>query len=265
VTGLSTFLRYLWAANAALQLLIVSLIFTRRHYRTLPLFTSYIILNLCQAALLLPVYSHFGLASPTSYHIFWITQAVAMLAQTLASTELLHRALWDYPGIWALAWRLVMVAVTIVVIYSWATADRESQWGLLTADRGYYLTFAVAMVSCLLLVRYYSISIDPVYKVLLGGFCLYSCATVLSDSLYKWLYLRKFKFLTDVWNDSEMVVFFFVLLVWTVALRLPVRVLAQSAPPDQASYDQLSPQLNARLREINDVLRRFFRREVVQP
>jgi hypothetical protein len=255
----------MWAASAALQILIAALIISRRHYRTLPLFSSYILLNLCQAALLFPVYAHFGISSNVSFRVFWTSQAIIMVAQTLASTELLHRALSDYPGIWALAWRLVMLAVVIVVLYSWATADRASEWGLLSADRGYYLTFSVAMVSCLLLVRYYSISIDPVYKALLGGFCFYSCSFVVIDTLYKALSQLNYPAF-DVWNNSELIAFSVVLVAWAVALRHSVRVPAlQASSASQPPYDQISPQLNARLRELNDVLRRFFRSQAVQP
>jgi hypothetical protein len=268
VTSLSTFLRCAWAATILLQLSIFGLLFAKRHYRTLPLFTSYIFLNLCQAALLMVVYPMVGFGSQTSFKMFWSSQAITMFAATLASTELLHRALWDYPGIWALAWRLIAVAATVVVVYSWATADKSSGWGVMSADRGYHLTFSVAIISCLLLVRYYAISIDPVYKSLLGGFCIYSCGVIVCDTLLKVQYLQHWKAYGDIWNNSEMLIFFAVLVVWTVALRHPVRALAQRpgpATPDQESYDQLSSNLNARLREINDVLRKFFRKEVTQP
>jgi hypothetical protein len=268
VTSLSTFLRIVWAANVVLQISILILIIAKRHYRTLPLFASYIFLNLSQAAVLAVVYPMAGFGSETSYKVFWISQAITMFAQTLASTELLHRALWDYPGIWALAWRLIAVAVAVVVVYSWATANSADQWGLLSADRGYHLTFSVAIVSSLLLVRYYSISIDRVYKSLLGGFCLYSCGSFLADTLQKSLFQQNYRAAAEVWNNFEMLLFFSVLVVWNVALRHPVRALAQRSgrtPSDQAPYDQLSPQLNAGLREINDVLRKFFRKEVMQP
>lgn len=268
MTSLSIFLRYSWAACIALQLTILVFLIAKRHFRTLPIFTSYIFLNLCQAAVLLVVYSRHDLYSHTSYNIFWIAQAITMFAQTLAASELLHRALWDYPGIWALTWRLIAVATTGVIAYSWATADKTDDWGLLSADRGYNLTFAVAMISCLALVRYYSVSIDRVYKSLLGGFCLYSCGVILADTLQKSLFEQHYGASAEIWNNSEMLIFLAVLVVWTFALSHPVRVPALPlgpSPSDQSSYDQLSPQLNARLREINDILRKFFRKEVMQP
>ena len=121
------------------------------------------------------VYSHYGFHSAPSLPHLLGDQVLTMIAQTLASTELLHRALQDYPGIWELVWRVIWFAIIVIIGYSWWTADSKDQWGLWAAHRGYYLTFAVAFVLCLLLIRHYSISIDPVYKVLLGGFCFYSC------------------------------------------------------------------------------------------
>jgi hypothetical protein len=267
MTGLSMFLRSTWLASGVLQVAILALILFRRHYRTLPLFACYVGLNLAQAIVLVAVYSHAGFSSGFAFSAFWTTQVITMIAQTLASTELLHRALQDYPGIWELAWRLILFAVSIVIVYSWATANRNDQWGLLSADRGYNLTFAVAMVSCLLLVRYYSISIDPVYKALLGGFCFYSCGIILADTVLKSQFLHHFPAYSDVWNDSEMLVFFVVLVVWAVALRNPVRVLTQApAGNDRGSayYEQFAPQVNAQLRQLNDTLRKFFRKQATQ-
>ncbi len=269
MTNLSTFLRCAWTATVILQLSILVLLIAKRHYRTLPIFTSYIFLNLCQAAILAAVYSRYDLYSHASYRVFWITQAITMFAQAFASTELLHRALWDYPGIWALTLRSIIFAVILVIAYSWMTANKADQWGLLVADRGYNLTFSVAIISCLLLVRYYAISIDPVYKSLLGGFCFYSCGViVVSDSLFKTQAQQQSGAYAEIWNNFEMLIFLVVLVVWNLALRHPVRALAQRPgppTPDQESYDQLSSKLNSRLREINDVLRKFFRKEVTQP
>jgi hypothetical protein len=265
VTELSALLRFIWFASGFLQLAILVLVFSLHHYRTLPTFAWYIGLNLAQAILLVPVYSHFGFNSGPAYRTFWATQVITMIAQTLASTELLHRALQDYPGIWELTWRLILFAIVVVIGYSWANASRNDQWGLMYADRGYNLTFAVAFILCLLLVRHYSVSIDPVYKVLLGGFCFYSCGAFVSDTLLKQQFMEHFPKYSDVWNESELLIFFAVLAVWIVALRHPVRALSQTlSSPSGGAYEQLGPQINSRLRELNDVLRKFFRKRVVE-
>lgn len=268
MTGLSTFLQIIWIASVALQAIILFLVLFRRHYRTLPMFAWYVSLNFAQAFLLFWVYSHFGFASQSAFHIYWWSEVIIMIVQTLASTEIVRRALQDYPGIWELAWRLILCGVLVIVAYSWYTANSKDAWGLMTADRGYRFVFAVAFISCLLLIRHYSISIDPVYKTLLGGFCFYSCGVIIADTLLKAQFLEHFPSYAEVWNESELLLFVGVLAIWIVALRQPVRVFAKprdSSGDGAAYYDQLAPQLNAQLRELNDTLRKFFGKRATQP
>jgi hypothetical protein len=65
-----------------------------------------------------------------------------------------------------------------------------------------------------------------------------------------------------------LLIFFAVLIAWAVALWHPVRV---SAGPGQGpggagvDYETFSPQVNARLRAMNDSLRKFFTRRASQP
>jgi len=264
VTGLSPLLQIVWFASGVLQLAILVLIFSRRHYRTLPTFGWYIGLNLLQAIVLVPVYSHFGFVSAPAFRTYWGTQVVIMIVQTLASTEILHRALQDYPGIWELTWRLILLAVIVVIAYSWYTADRLDSWGLLSADRGFYLVFAVAFILCLLLIRHYSVSIDPVYKIMLGGFCFYSCGAFVADTVLKAQFLQHFPKYSEVWNESELLIFFTVLVVWVVALRHPVRVPTKAAPPSAGAYEVVGPQVNQQLQKLNDTLRKFFRRQAAE-
>jgi hypothetical protein len=261
VTGLSTFLRVIWIASGVLQLAILVLILARRHYRTLPMFSLYIGVNLGQAVVLFYVYRHFGFTSVSSFRIYWATEVIAMIAQTLASTELLRQALQDYPGIWELSWRIILFAVVVVIGYSWATANRNDKWGLLYAVRGYYITFAVAFIACLLLVRHYAIAIDPVYQALIGGFCFYACGSFVAATLLKQQILQSFPKYSEVWNSSELLVFFVVLVAWTVALWHPVRVTARGPDAGNVKYEMFAPQVNARLRELNDSLRKFFGRQ----
>jgi hypothetical protein len=268
VAGLSTFIKIIWLGCGVLQVAILVLIVARRHYRTLLMFSWYIGLNLAQAFIMVGVYSHFGFNSAPSFRIYWATQVIVMIVQTLASTEALHRALQDYPGIWELVWRVILCGIIAVIAYAWATANSKDNWGLLAAHRGFYFTFAVAFVLCLLVIRHYSILIDPVYKVLLGGFCFYSCWSIVADTLLKSLIIQNFPRYAEVWNGSELVGFFAVSTIWVVALRHPVRMVAASRTPgagggvsDGGAYERLSPQVNAGLREMNDSLRKFFGRQ----
>jgi hypothetical protein len=258
VPSLSTLLKLIWFASFVLQFAILVLIVLRRNYRMLPLFSWYIGLNLSQAILMLGVYSHFGFYSAPSFRTYWATEVIIMIVQVLASTELLHRALQGYPGIWELTWRVILLAIVVVIVRAWLTANTGDQWGLWSAHYGYYFTFALAFVFCLLLIRRYSIVIDPVYKMLLGGFCFYACGSIVADALMRSAYLKKSAY-SDVWNYSELLVFLVVLVVWLLALRDPVRVQAQAPIANNGlAYEVVAPQVSAQLRAINNTLQEFF-------
>jgi hypothetical protein len=255
----------MWFASVGLQLTILVLVVVRRNYRAVPTFAWYIGLNVAQAIVMVAVYSHFGFYSAPAYRTYWTIEIIIMVAQTLASTELLHRALQDYPGIWELTWRVILLAIITTIGIAWATANSNDQWGLLTAHRGYYLTFAVAFVICLLLIRRYEISVDPVYKMLVGGFCFYSCGSIFADTLLKLQYLMKFKAYAEVWNSAEMWLFVIVLTVWIIALRHPVRAPAETPSYiDGPPYEVVAPQVNAQLRAVNDSLKKFFDKKAAQ-
>ena len=255
----------LWAIETIVQLTVLFLVVVKRHVHTLPLFFLYIALNLCQAAFLFFVYSLNGFTSPTARELSWLSEQVILTAQALAAAEVLHRVLRHYAGIWALAWRLIAAAAVIVICYASASAGLLPHWRLMIANRGFHLTFAVALISCLLLVRFYAIPIDPLYKALMGGFCILSCTIVVDNTLFQALFLRHYPNSGVIWNYVEMVVFIGVQMVWALALRHPIRANDKPALLPPATYDRLSPDVNSRLRDLNDVLSRFLRLQVLRP
>jgi hypothetical protein len=265
MANFSPLLLALWVVGVVVQLTLVFLVIVHRHFHTLPLFSIYVALNICQAVFLVCVYLRFGFTSRVASQLAWLSELVTLAFQTLAATEIIHRVLRHYAGIWALAWRLIAAAAVVVISFAAASVERRPDWSLMIANRGYHLTFAVAMISCLLLIRFYSIQVDPVYKMLLGGFCVFSCTVVALNTLLQALFLRRFPEFGAVWNDTDVAVFIGVQIAWAIALRRPVR--AEEKPPllPPATYDRLSPEVDSRLRALNDVLSKFLRLQVLGP
>lgn len=260
---------WLWALSVAAQLAVCGMLFFEGHFRRLPFFTAYIVLNLCQAGFLSVAYSHFGLYSQESKLLFWISEGVTLLARVVATMEILRRALSPYRGIWTLAWRLL--AVTFGVLLSWAALEsgKSVDWRFMIADRGFHLAFAVALIACLRLVRYYSIPVDTVYKTLLGSFCFYSCAHVLNDTVVQTLFFHfrhRLAHYQEIWDATTLLPFIVVLIVWTTALRRPaLAVHEQPVLLSVSVYQQVSPEINARLRVFNERLIQFWKLEAPRP
>jgi hypothetical protein len=139
----------LWVISILLQILVTVLLIRNRYYRQLPRLTGYVALNVFQAIWLLGVYARYGFDSNESRLLFWISESITVLARVSAGFELMKRVLEGYRGIWGLAWRLL--AVSFLGVLAYATAETWSTWSAaaVSADRGFHLGFAVAIVSCL--------------------------------------------------------------------------------------------------------------------
>ncbi len=258
-----------WAVSVAAQLAVCALLFFKGHFRRLPAFTVYVLLNLCQAGILFVAYRRFGFDSREANLFFIVTETITLVARLVATTEILRAVLGPYRGIWGLAWRLL--AVTFVSVFSYAALQslEDKTWAVMTADRGFHLAFAVALVTCLLLVRYYSIPIDSLYKTLLGGFCLYSCVHVLNDTLLQAIffrYLHGFTHYQELWNAVTILPFIAALVTWAIALRNPAAEAHDQPVLLPASvYQRVSPEVNLGLRLLNERLSHFWRVETPRP
>ena len=262
MTGLARFVLWLWVISIVAQLGVFGFLMSRRHFRRLPYFTTYMALNLCQAYYLLAVYFHFGFGRGKVSSLAWVSQASTLVLSALATTEILRLVLSPFRGIWALAWRLLAATSAIVVAYAAIHTWGDMNWAVLEADRGYHLTIAILIVACLLLVHHYSIPIHPIYKALLGGFCFYSCMVVLVNTILQAILFRRFPQFEPIWQTATLLSFVGVLLVWAVALRKPFPASDERPVVLSASvYQQISPEINARLRLLNEQLGQFWKLE----
>jgi hypothetical protein len=263
--GLIHAVQWIWAFSIAAQVAVCATLFFRGHFRKLPVFTAYIAVNICQAGFLYVVYTHFGFSSHTAEVLAWWSEASTLILRSLATAEVLRLALNPYQGIWGLGWRVLAVAFGVVLPYAAIEAGSNVAWVIALADRGFNLAFAVAFVGCLLLVRHYSIPVYPAYKALLGGFCFYSCTVVLASIAAQTLFLREFAHYQPVWQAATTVSYAVVQVVWAVALRKPLPVEEKQYALLPASiYQQISPEINQRLRALNEQLIRFWKPEATR-
>jgi hypothetical protein len=251
-----------WAASFAMQLALCGILVILRNVRRLPFFTAYICLNVAQGLFLYAIYQHYGQYSHAAFLAGWSSETITLLARLLATVEILHLVLIPYRGIWGLAWRLVAGTSVVVLICVVATSQEDPQLAVMRADRGFNLIFAAALISCLALIRYYSIRIESAYKSLLVGFCFYSCVKILLDTvLYDFLYHQHLQY-TSLWQILSVSPYLLVLLFWMVALAhpLPARREQYSVLPTSV-YGRISPEINLQLQAINTQLMNFFKIE----
>ena len=248
-----------------MQLALCGILIYFRHFRKLPLFTAYVCLNIAQSFFLYLIYLHYGSYSHAAKLAGWWSEGITLLARIFATLEILHVVLIAYRGIWGLTWRLLastsVVIFVCVVAASWGDAGRA----LMRADRGYHLIFATALISCLALIRHYLIRVGKAYKVLLVGFCFYSCVRILLHTvLYDSLYQQRSQH-TTIWQVLVITPYLIVLLFWGAALLRPLpKMRKRQAVLPTSLYRRISPEIHLQLQAINRQLMNFFKIEEPQ-
>src|SRR5229473_1898248 len=258
MAAIALFQQALWALNSAGDVVLLTLLVVRKNYRSYPAFSLYLLVDLTMGATVLFVYHLWGFDSATAYRIAWGAQGMVLFARALAIAEVSRHLLSRYRGVWALAWRILLLCVALVLCYSILAARHDWKLALLTADRGLGLSIATVIVVLLLFARYYDVKVDPVVRSLAIGFCLYSCFVVLNNTvLERWLHDY-----SALWNLLGMLAFLASLSIWTGALRhsqseaQPKEILLPSG-----IYQAIAPEINLRLRLFNEQLTRFWKVE----
>jgi hypothetical protein len=113
-------------------------------------------------------------------------------------------------------------------------------------------------VTLLLFARYYDVAVSPPLRLLAVGLCFYSCVSALNDAiLERWL--NRY---VSLWNALGMTAFLACLLLWSWAFRRPAPQAAAAPLFSSGSvYLNLIPEMNLRLRSLNEQLIEFWRLE----
>jgi hypothetical protein len=251
----------IWAASTAAVVFILVLLAMLKNYRAYPAFTFYIFVNLAQAILLFIIYLRWGYHSRVAWFFGWGTQAVVVCARALAVAEICRHVLARYPGIWALAKRMLLMCAGLVLLYSGLAARHQWQLALPSAERGLELSIATVIVALFLFARYYHVRTERTDRLLAIGFCLYSCFRTLNDTIAD-RYLFDY---AQLWSFLGMLAFFASLVLWSWALRKPrTAIAAQENLLPLGAYQSLTPQINLRLRSLNDQLYKIWKAEVTR-
>jgi hypothetical protein len=259
IAGLSS---AVWAISNAFQSVLFSCLLWRRSYSTYLVFFTYIAANLLQALVLFISYRIWGYESFTAWEIAWCTQAVVMIIRALAVAEICHHLFEEYRGIWLLIRLLLLVSAAIVLMIG-VFVSRHN-WVLIMPmiQRGLDMGIATSLVGLFIFARYYQVRPSPVLGALAIGFLLFSCFNVLNATVLE----RVMESYNPVWSLLGVVAFTASLVIWTAALLQP-QMASEPAPILGSSeiYRALAPEVNLKLRKLNDQLSRFWKVETNRP
>jgi len=252
---IALFQRVLWGVAIFLDGALLLLLLDRKSHRVFPAFFVYILVDFVQGFVLFACYLAWGFNSPAASRVGWATQAFVLAARALAVAQICERVLAKYLGVWALAKRLLLATVAVVLLSSWAVARGSWQFAVLNADRGLELAMASCILILFLFIRYYGVAVENSVRTLAIGFFLYSCFHVLNDTiLERWLHNY-----SAAWNLLAALAFLASQSIWISVLR--ERQSVTTTEPDllpEGIYYAVAPEINDRLRSLNDHLGQFW-------
>jgi hypothetical protein len=127
---------------------------------------------------------------------------------------------------------------------------------VLSGERGLEFAVVVIILIGLAFCRYYQIRIERPVPLLLLGLGLYSAIQIVNNGLLEVWRSNYFA----RWNDIRGATFELATVLWCVSLWKPLPA-AQSAPAllEANVYLQASPEMNDRLRELNQKLQEMWK------
>lgn len=255
MADISILSQILWGASLALRFALLALLIARRSYGQYLAFTFYIAASLIQGILLVVIYRYWGFSSSFATYAAWSIQAVVLCARALAIVELCHHLLGRFRGVWALAWRILLACGASILLYSLVLSRHQWTLAVMNADRASELAIAGVIVGVLFFTRYYDVELHPPNRLLAITFCVYSCFLVLNNTVFDQQPDQFFAW----WNLLGVVAFLITLFLWTWAFWRPLPEPLSAIPfLSEDVYRKISPEINLRLRLLNDQLSYFW-------
>jgi len=248
----------LWAITTVVALILFSLIFVRSLDRQFPFLTAYLGVNLVQTVAQVLVYQFYGFDSDVTYASVWASQAVVVVARSLATGEFCYRVLGHYRGIWAMAIRILLTFASVALGLSLFFGKDGFHYGVMTLEMASEAFIATLVVGTFLFVRHYDALVERSAMLLGLGLGLNSCLKILNDAVLS----RYYSSYVRAWNDVGMVTFSGVLVLWIFAMRAvaTARVPKPELQPLDV-YRSLAPEMNRRLAELNQKLIHLWKLE----
>ena len=255
--GIANIVSYFWAITVVAELVLLSSLAIRKDYREYPAFFIYILGTVLQAVVLFLTYRRLSFNSMTSWRVAWSTQIVLVVLQGLVVAEICHRLLGKYRGVWALTWRILVTLATCVLVYAFLASGHNRLLLMPILQRALELAIATTIVTLFVFARYYEIEPDSAVRALGLGFLLMACFVALNNTFLE----RFIDRYAPLWTFLDMLAFFACVVIWGFALRQPRRVASEARLLSSEIYSVIMPEMNLRLRLLNERLSRFLRVE----
>jgi hypothetical protein len=248
----------LWYLSLVLQMTVVYYLLTRKLLGLYRGLSAYLLVNILQSCALMPAYHYWGYYDVRTSRLAWISQILVLMMRAWAIADICRLLLARYLGIWGLAWRLLLSLATVLTLYSLFSAGREWDYAVLRASASLELTTVLVLVALFLFARHYGIAASPAVRALALGFLIYSSFTVLNHKVLEQM-LEPY---VAEWQLLSTLPFIVSVCLWLWAIRRPAEQTAAGlALLPREVYYALAPEINLRLRLLDERLSRLWNRE----
>ena len=261
MAGIARFELVLWSLSVLLQATLVVYLLSSSKWRQYPGLCFYLIVNLLQSAFYYYSYSHWGFYSMRAKKAAWVSQIPVLCMRAWAVVDLCRLLLRPYSGIWGLAWRILTFLASALVLGSILAAGRG--WAQIVPNLNVSLewTTVCMIVALFVFARHYEIEPSLAIRWLALGFVLYSSFAILNDTaLSYWS-----SWYGDTWNILGTLSFLASVYLWLTAAFRPVEQFERAATLPRDVYHALTPEVNVRLRNLNERLIRLLNPEADRP
>jgi hypothetical protein len=247
-----------WLVASCLEVALLGLIVFRKSSRQVLFISVYFVFLLCRDVWWLWASRSVPNISRQSHHAYyisyWISEFVLSLLRLATCVQIWWLSVRAYAVIWKVSLRILVFFSAGLFLWCVLSAYHYREWLVQVCYIGiqrFEFMQAILLITIMALAAYYNIEFRPGFRILLAGLCMYSLvqcivATISSQNpvlTYPWF------------NVSRQIAFWGTLGTWFYALLKfsPVSQPLPSAVSSEA-YQQFAPQVNYRLRELNDRL-----------
>jgi hypothetical protein len=241
-------------AGFILQGILLFLVIRKRVHRELFFLAAYIILLLPRELVGRFLYYTPYFNSAGFRYFYYGSEGFLYLLRLFLIVEIARRVLRGYPAVWHLA-RKALVLVGLACV-GWTTYfvirhHHFTKQFVLTIQQFYSFAEPDFLLLVLAIGLYYRIQVPRLHRSIFVGICFFSAVQIVNSefgryiasptlSAYDFVGRSSFVVMMAIWTAS--------LWKWSPAPPQPTQLISQS------KYDDLSPQVHDRLRELNDRL-----------
>ena len=251
---------FLWYVTISLEIILALLVLRRRAFRTLPIFTFFVLLSTLRTFLLWAVYRRVGFASHPAFYVFWSTQAILLFSRGGVCADLCLKVLRKRPRLfWIMVRDLLVVVGACVVLYTAFDSVRKILHipsFTLAIERGLALAIALVLILLLRVAVRYDLQIPRAHFLIATGLCFHSLVLAVNDT-----FLDRLRGNFPWWNDFRLVAFHVALLLWIWAFA------TQDFDPDDKPvpvvptfYAQHAEEVSRKLKSLEEELEEIVRK-----